>query len=63
MNEFTTVCPNCSMPLLFLLPADSVKIICPECGLRLYRRKRVEDKENRIARILSRGITPKCLSG
>jgi uncharacterized Zn finger protein (UPF0148 family) len=63
MNELITCCPNCGMPLLFVLPADEVKIICPECGLRLYGRKRVLYNENRMARYLSRGIAPKRLSG
>ena len=59
MNEIITCCPNCSFPLLFVLPADEVKLICPECGLRLYGRKKVLKWENRIARVLSRGIAPK----
>jgi len=58
VNEIITFCPNCGMPLLFVLPADEVKIICPECGLRLYGRKRVLYNENRMARYLSRGIAP-----
>ena len=58
MNELITCCPNCVMPLLFVLPADEVKIICPECGLRICGRKQVLYNENRMARYLSRGICP-----
>ena len=58
MNETITMCPNCMMPLFFVLPADEVKLICPECGLRLYGRNKVLKWENRIASFLSRGIAP-----
>jgi uncharacterized Zn finger protein (UPF0148 family) len=63
MNEITTFCPNCMMPLFFVLPADEVKIICPECGLRIYGSNKVLKWENRASRWLSRGIAPKRLSG
>lgn len=58
MNETITCCPNCGMPLLFVLPVDEVKLICPECGLRLYGRNKVLKWENRASRWLSRGIVP-----
>ena len=62
-KEITTFCPNCEASLFFTLPANDVKLVCSECGLRLYGRNKVLKWENRIARFLSRGIAPKRLSG
>jgi len=59
MNETLTFCPNCRSPLFFTLPADNAKMICSECGLRLYGRNKVLKWENRVSRFLSKGIAPK----
>ena len=57
-------CPNCEALMFFTFPGNRVEYICKKCGLKLYEKNNKEViQENKVARLLSRGIYPKRKQG